>query len=168
MSFFFWLIVSQRPEVFGSPFLPSPAWCTTHYSQHACAMLSPPPFLTWFPIVHVLSELQTWNIISQPDWTPYVQPRTPSSDNYPHTAWCIVAVGQWYREDASCRLTVPQVASRTCVHWYQRLSLVCQTWFEHSHVTVVRKISADLVGLNDSQKLETIPVKSDQLCKQEI
>lgn len=30
--------------------------------------------------------------------------------------------------------------------------ITCQTRYEHSDITVVRKISADLVGLNDSQK----------------
>jgi len=34
-----------------------------------------------------------------------------------HTAWCIVAAGQRFKENASCRWTVPQVVSCTCVLW---------------------------------------------------
>jgi hypothetical protein len=73
------------------------------------------PFLMWFPILRVLSKLHMWNAISQPVWTTCIQLLMPSSGSYPHAAWCIVAVGQLYKGNASCCWTVLQVVSCICV-----------------------------------------------------
>jgi len=174
-----WLIVSQGSEIL------------VHLSAESCVMQHSLlttflchaffPFLMWFPILHVLSELDTWNIISQPDWTPYIQPLMPSSGNYPHTAWCIVAVGQWYKENVSCRWTVLQVVLHIWAvkrygvsHTDINACLMYITYVRHSLTTVTLQLSGKFlmtswVWMTHKNMGQLLSVKSvHQLCKQEM
>jgi hypothetical protein len=118
MSFFFSWLFSQGSELLVHLF-----WRVLHNAPRSTRNVPVPCF---FSISYVVPNpacafkvTDTWNIISQPDWTICIQPLMPSSGSYPHTYTLAGVSLQRAGDIKRTRLAVGlcRKLSCTCVLW---------------------------------------------------